>query len=69
MGVSHVLQMWMSALQTTVGVNTRARTSQGPSSVAVTLGTSWMKTEGAASVSALCELPQAGQGVPPLPPL
>lgn len=57
--------MWMSALQTTVGVNTCATTSQGRSSVAVTLGTSWMKTEGAASVSASSELPQ----VPPLPPV
>lgn len=59
----------MSALQTTEGVNTRARTSQARSSVAVTLGTSWMKTEGAASVSACSELPQAGLWVPPVPPV
>lgn len=44
--------MWMSALQTTGAVNTRARTSRGPSSVAARLDTSCMKTEGAASVSA-----------------
>lgn len=44
--------MWMSALPTAVDVNTHARTSWGLSSAAARLDTSWMRTEGAVSVSA-----------------